>query len=141
AGAPLAIYASGIRNSYDLLWHSNGSLYVPTNGSAAGGNTPGASAPFYSGKRIDSGTKGPYAGPVVPGLTNVSTQDDFLFRVVQGGYYGHPDPARGEYVLNGGNPTSGADANQVNEYAIGTMPDRNYRGSVFDFGKNYSPDG
>ena len=38
--APVKIYASGLRNSFDLLWHSNGQLYVPTNGSAAGGNTP-----------------------------------------------------------------------------------------------------
>ena len=30
-------------------------------------------------------------------------------RVGQGGYYGHPNPTRCEYVLNGGNPTAGAD--------------------------------
>ncbi|MDQ4141808.1 MAG: Ig-like domain-containing protein, partial [Bacteroidota bacterium] len=40
--SPLTIYASGIRNAYDLVWHSNGQLYVPSNGSAAGGNTPSA---------------------------------------------------------------------------------------------------
>ena len=40
ANAPLTIYASGIRNAYDLVWHSNGSLYVPNNGSNPGGNTP-----------------------------------------------------------------------------------------------------
>src|SRR5947208_3267380 len=36
---------------------------------------------------------------------------------------------------------SGTDANEVKEYPAGTQPDRNYRGSAFDFGKNYSPDG
>ena len=44
ANAPLTIYASGIRNAYDLVWHSNGHLYVPTNGSAAGGNVPAVPA-------------------------------------------------------------------------------------------------
>src|SRR5262249_42215687 len=68
-GAPVQIYASGVRSAYDLLWHSNGSLYVPTNGSAAGGNTPGATQPYYSGKRIDDAENGPYTGPDVPALT------------------------------------------------------------------------
>jgi glucose/arabinose dehydrogenase len=42
--SPLTIYASGIRNAYDLVWHSNGQLYIPTNGSSAGGNSPGSVA-------------------------------------------------------------------------------------------------
>ena len=43
-----------------------------------------------------------------PASANVSaTQHDFLFRVVDGGYYGHPNPQRCEWVLNGGNPTAG----------------------------------
>ncbi len=40
----VTIYATGIRNAYDLVFHSNGQLYVPTNGSAAGGNTPATPA-------------------------------------------------------------------------------------------------
>ena len=40
ADAVVKIFATGQRNAYDLVWHSNGFLYVPTNGSAAGGNTP-----------------------------------------------------------------------------------------------------
>jgi hypothetical protein len=40
-GAPLTIYASGVRNAYSVIWHSNGQLYAPTNGSAAHGATPG----------------------------------------------------------------------------------------------------
>ncbi len=141
ADARLRIYASGVRNAFDLIWASNGSLYAPTNGSAAGGNTPGYPN-AVGGTRIDQSTRGPYTGGNVAALTNVSqTQDDFLFRVVQGGYYGHPNALRAEYVLNGGNPTTGADPNQVDAYPVGTKPDRNYRGAVFDFGKNYSPDG
>jgi hypothetical protein len=142
-GAPLTIYASGLRNAYDLVWASNGSLYVPTNGSAAGGNTPGTPTIPPDGllPRIDSATNGPYTGPDVPALSNVSTQHDWLFRVVQNGYYGHPNPTRNEFVLNGGNPTSGADPAQVSEYPVGTLPDRNWRGFAYDFGLNYSPDG
>jgi hypothetical protein len=141
AGAPLTIFASGVRNAYDLVWHSNGQLYLPTNGSAAGGNSPAtpATLPSACSRRID-GT--PYTGPQVPGLTNVPVaEDDYLFRVVAGGYYGHPNPSRCEWTLNGGNPTSGVDPIEVAQYPVGTQRDRNYRGAAFLFGLHYSPDG
>ncbi len=144
-GAPLTIFGSGTRNCYDLVWHSNGQLYVPCNGSAAGGNTPPTPTPLpaaCSTRRLDLAQNGPYTGPAVPGITNVTaTQNDFLFRVVQGGYYGHPNPQRCEWVLNGGNPTSGTDVAQVAQYPVGTQPDRNWRGASYNFGNNYSPDG
>ena len=130
ADAPVKIFATGVRNAYDLVWHSNGHLYTPTNGSAAGGNTPD-----------DPATS------VNEGLTNVGTQNDYLFDVVQGGYYGHPNPTRHEYIMNGGNPTSGADLAEVVAngkyagYPVGTQPDPNYRGFAYDFGRNRSPDG
>ena len=134
--APLTLYATGIRNAYDLVWHSNGELYVPTNGSDHGGNTPAA----ITGTVRPDGT--PYSGPAVPALTNVrQTQKDFLFRVTKGGYYGHPNPVRGEYVLNGGNPTLAMDPAQTDAYPIGTLPDANWRGFAFDFQLNKSPDG
>ncbi len=134
--APLTIYASGVRNAYDLVWHRNGNLYVPTNGSAAGGNTPGS---VKGTLRPDGST---YQGPQVPALTNVQqTQADFLFRVLKGGYYGHPNPFRGEYVMNGGNPTASIDPAQVNDYPVGVLPDANWRGYAFDFQNNKSPDG
>ena len=134
--APLTLYATGVRNAYDLLWHSNGQLYLPTNGSAAGGNTPASVA----GTIRPDGT--PYSGPSIPGLINVQqTQSDFLFRITKGGYYGHPNPLRGEYVMNGGNPTSPIDPAQVTDYPLGTPPDANYRGYAFNFQNNKSPDG
>ncbi|HEX4795132.1 MAG TPA: hypothetical protein VH370_15160, partial [Humisphaera sp.] len=124
AGAPLTIYATGIRNSFDLVWHSNGSLYAATNGSAAGGNTPAS----------PDGT--------VPALEHVrQTEDDYLFRIERGAYYGHPNPLRGEYVLNGGNLTSGADLDEVAAYPVGTHPDRNFHHAIYSFGKNLSPCG
>jgi hypothetical protein len=130
--APVTLYGEGLRNAYDLVWHSNGHLYAPTNGTAAGGNTP-ASPPGFL--------------PAVPALINIPTQDDFLFDVVKGGYYGHPDPTRGQYVLNGGNPTAGIDPDEVAPfdggvgYPVGTPPDVNWKGSVYDFSRNRSPDG
>lgn len=128
--APVTIFATGIRNAYDLVGHSNGNLYVPANGSAAGGNTPDNPAT-----------------PENEGLTNVGTQNDYLFNVVQESYYGHPNPMRQEYILNGGNPTSGIDPAEVvanNRYAgytVGTQPDANYQGFAYDFGRNRSPNG
>ncbi|MCU7548256.1 PQQ-dependent sugar dehydrogenase [Chitinophagaceae bacterium LB-8] len=134
--APLTIYASGIRNAYDMVWHSNGELYLPTNGSAAGGNTPAS----VNGTLRPDGTT--YNGPNVPALTDVpQTQKDYLFRVKKGGYYGHPNPSRGEYAMNGANPTAGTDPAQVDAYVIGTRPDVNWRGFAFDFQNNKSPNG
>jgi hypothetical protein len=69
------------------------------------------------------------------------TQNDYLFKIVKGGYYGHPNPLRGQYVLNGGNPTSSIDPAEVPTYPVGTLPDANYRGYAFNFQNNKSPDG
>ncbi|HYF62152.1 MAG TPA: c-type cytochrome, partial [Herpetosiphonaceae bacterium] len=142
AGAPVTVYASGLRNAYDLLWHSNGQLYVPVNGSSAGGNTPAAPGDLGGvaacQRRIDGK---PYAGPPAPALQKVGTQPDLLARVVAGGYYGHPNPTRCEWVMNGGNPTGGADPVEVAQYPEGTPPDPNWRGAAYRFAANYSPDG
>ncbi len=120
--APLTIYATGVRNAYNILWHSNGQLYAPANGSASGGNTP--------------------AGDDAPALTGVTrSQHDFLFRIEEGGYYGHPNPVRDQFVMNGGNPTAGRDAAEVDDYPIGTRPDDDYRGFAYDFGDHISPNG
>jgi fibronectin type 3 domain-containing protein/regulation of enolase protein 1 (concanavalin A-like superfamily) len=128
AGAPLTIYASGVRNAYDLVWTRDGKLYAPTNGSAAGGSTP--------------------ARPGLPAMRGVdTTQHDFLFNIQQGGYYGHPNPVRGEYVMGGGyTPADGLDVNEVPDYGVVTKgdpvyPESTYRGYAWDFGLNISPNG
>ncbi|HZL36013.1 MAG TPA: Ig-like domain-containing protein, partial [Tepidisphaeraceae bacterium] len=143
AGAPLTIYADGIRNVYSLLFDSNGTLWAPMNGSSTGGNTPAFSSTDpnqINGPRLDTGA--PYSGPNVPALTNVQqTEDDYMYKIVQGGYYGHPNPTRGEYVLDGGNPTAGVDPAEFTAYPVGTQPDANYRGYAYDFGQHRSPDG
>jgi glucose/arabinose dehydrogenase len=122
-GAPVTIFAEGVRNAYDLVFHSNGSVYAPTNGSAAGGNAPTNAAGDPGQFRVDE------------------TQNDYLFRLEQGGYYGHPNPERGNLILNGGNPTSAGDLAEVASYDVGVAPDDDYRGFAFDFGKNISPNG
>lgn len=141
----MTIYASGIRNAYDMVFHSNGHLYSATNGSSAGGNTPSTPsnlATVPSTKRLDYATDGAYDGGAVVGKTNVlQTEQDLLLDVKQGVYYGHPNPARGEYVLNAGNTTGDKnDPFQYTSYALGTQPDRNYQAG-YDLGKNVSPDG
>ena len=141
ANAPLTIYADGIRNAYDPVWTDDGHLFAATNGSSSGGNSPASGSGPFTGTRIDESTNGPYTGPVIPAENDLPTQPDFLYDVKKGGYYGHPNPLRDEFVENGGNPTSGVDKNEVTAYPVGTQPDRNYRSSVFNFGSHESPDG
>ncbi|MEM6805720.1 MAG: hypothetical protein AAF696_30255, partial [Bacteroidota bacterium] len=129
--AALQLYATGIRNAYDLVWHSNGQLYIPTNGTAGGSNSPAS----VNGTRRPDGSF--YSGQTVPALNGNQTQRDWLFRVNPAtslGYYGHPNPLRGEYVLNRG-PLDEAD------YPANISPDVNYRGAAFDFEFNKSPNG
>jgi hypothetical protein len=126
-GAALTIYATGVRSGFDVLWHSNGSLYVALNGAAAGGNVPGS----------PNG-----ASQFVPQINNITeTTNDLLLRIVKGGYYGHPNPRRGQYVLMGGNPTNGVDPQEITEYPVGTKPGPNWVPPVYDFGKSISPNG
>ena len=141
AGAPVTIYASGVRVAYDMLWHSNGNLYAATNGSAMGGSVPGT-PDGIAPKRIDEEKFGAYDGERVPSLIGLAeTQDDRLLKVDRGAYYGHPNPMRGEYVLDGGNPTSNKDPLEIESYPRGTKPDRNLHLPVYSFGKHISPNG
>ncbi|MEL7237143.1 MAG: hypothetical protein AAGK74_21760, partial [Chloroflexota bacterium] len=106
--APVTIFATGLRNAYDLLWHSNGHLYSATNGSATGSaRTPATPANVNDLPQCQSRINGePYPNdiPAVETLFRPPTQPDLFFRVVEGVYYGHPNPTRCEWVLNGGDP-------------------------------------
>jgi N-acetylneuraminic acid mutarotase len=151
SGAPLTIYASGTRNAYDLVWHSNGELYVITNGSAGGGRVPKSldyANTLACKNRLDDATRGDYVGPT--NITNPGipvTQNDFVFRIEQGKYYGHPNPTRCEIVMNGGNPTSGTDLGESTafgnntHYPVGVQPDRNWGAYAWDLLNNKSPNG
>ncbi|HEV2706946.1 MAG TPA: PQQ-dependent sugar dehydrogenase [Pyrinomonadaceae bacterium] len=80
----VSTYATGFRNPYDMVWHTNGQLYVNDNGANAGfGNAP------------DPTTCG------APGY-DPGDQPDELNRIEVNRYYGHPNPSRGECIFNGG---------------------------------------
>jgi glucose/arabinose dehydrogenase len=102
--APLKLYATGFRELYRPCWHSNGNLYggVNQNDGTGRADTPSA--------------------PGVPSLHSVFPDED-LVRIVPGGYYGHPNPARKQFVLLGGNPTAGLDPWEIPEYPVGVHPD------------------
>ncbi|MEM7809360.1 MAG: hypothetical protein AAF561_14715, partial [Planctomycetota bacterium] len=126
--APLTIYGHGIRLVYDMEWVDlpgrGWTLFAPTNGSSPGGTLPADPVSGFPGK-IES----PY------------NEHDWLHRVEPGMYHGHPNPAYGTYVLNGGNPTDGPDLWEVPDYPVGTQPDPNYQPAILDFGEHESSNG
>jgi large repetitive protein len=83
SGGPVKIYASGFRNAYDVVWHSNGALYAMDNG----GNQ-GAGAPPVGEGPAGTCTNTDNEGGI--------TDRDGLYRITSAGYYqGHPNPTRG----------------------------------------------
>ena len=144
---PLRIYADGVRNTFDMVWGSNGHLYAAINGSSAGGSAPATPSDLSTVPttyRPDKDIKGTtYTGPRAPALTGINqVEPDSIFDVTNGAYYGHPDPARGEYVLDAGNTGGTAtDGYQFGAYPNGQQPDRSYTRPIYSFGNNYSPDG
>lgn len=129
--APLTIFGSGIRNAYDLTWHSNGQLYIPVNGTAGGSRSPGS----VQGTYRPDGTS--YSGQNIPAIGPNESQRDWLVRIDPTrsvGYYGHPNPLRGEYVLNRGSV-------DTENYPENIIPDPNFRGFAYDFDFNKSPNG
>jgi glucose/arabinose dehydrogenase len=105
--APVKLYATGFRQMYRVCWHSNGNLYGGVNQNDGTGRSD---TPSHAG---------------VPALHSVFPDED-LVRIVEGGYYGHPNPARKQYVLLGGNPTAGVDPWEVPEYPAGILPDPHF---------------
>jgi glucose/arabinose dehydrogenase/cytochrome c553 len=134
--APLTIYATGIRNAYDLVWHSNGELYVPVNGSAKGGSTPTSDPqhPYYIKPVIFSSNQ--QHNSHIPPLADVRIpQEDWLLKVKYKGYYGHPNPLRGEFVLNRGEKDV-----KVKEYE-GIIPAENFQYPAYSMGVHAAPTG
>ncbi len=87
-------YATGLRNTYDFVFHSNGSIYGPDNGLGVTGTfPPRPTAPCLG----NADTRAWNQGGQNPG-----EQPDPLNRIVQGRYYGHPNPRRDECVFKDG---------------------------------------
>lgn len=108
-------YATGMRNTYDFTFHSNGSIYGPDNGLGVDGTYP------------------PQPQPTCTGLANPLTHDpgnqpDLLHRLTQGKYYGHPNPYRDECVFKNGSWQNVA-------------PLANYVAPLLDLGMNKSANG
>ncbi|MEM7325544.1 MAG: Ig-like domain-containing protein [Actinomycetota bacterium] len=106
ATRPVRLFATGLRNPYDLVWHANGNLYANINQN--GGLGQG-----------DSGapTEGPCAG--LPEFVDSHLIADTLNLVKRGGYYGHPNPVRDECVVMGG----GSGPFAVGGYPAGQTPE------------------
>ena len=113
-------YATGLRNAYDFVWHSNGSLYAPDNGLGVTGTFPPSPAAPCTG----FGNTAPWN----QGGHNPGEQPDYLQRVQPGRYYGHPNPSRGECVFADG------------RYQ-GAAPLPNYSAPFFRLGDHRSADG
>jgi glucose/arabinose dehydrogenase len=114
AGVPLKLYATGFRQMYRVCWHSNGNLYGGVNQNDGTGR---AETPSRSG---------------LPSLNSVFP-DEHLVRIVEGGYYGHPNPSRNQCVLLGGNPTAAVDSWEVPEYPVGVEPEPNFNPAYLIF--------
>lgn len=111
----VSTHATGFRNPYDLVWHTNGQLYATDNGANSG-----------LGNRTNNNcTEGPDPG----------TPPDELNRIIAGRYYGHPNPARGQCVFNGGTNFTGpiatfsASENGIAVYASSRVPA--FQGNLF----------
>jgi glucose/arabinose dehydrogenase len=87
-------FATGLRNAYDFVWHSNGNLYSSVNGLGLAGSYPPETSPPCTGL----GDSAPWD----QGGDNPGVQPDYVARIVQGNYYGHPNPSRGECVFGDG---------------------------------------
>lgn len=119
------IFATGVRNGYDLVWHSNGWLYVASNGPVGGGAAPD-----------DPAT------PIDETVDKAGRVEDYLLRLKRGDYGGHPNPLRNEFIIHGGNPTEAQDRNEVSFYPVGVLPDPRYvLEGAYPLGHHWSPNG
>ena len=95
-GSDVEIYASGLRNTYDGVFHSNGNLYAPDNGLGVTGTVPPVPR---LGDPTDRSITTLFGE--IP-IDNPGKQSDPLNLIVEGGYYGHPNPYLDEVVFKDG---------------------------------------
>lgn len=108
--ALLKLYGTAIRQPYDCTWHPNGRLYACTNQNDVNGNTG--------------------AGGGIPNVANVRPPE-FLAIIEPDKTYGFPNASRGEFVLMGGNPTTGEDGwTEIKEYPVGINPPETFDTSL-----------
>ena len=113
-GAPVTVFAEGVRNAFDVVQHSNGFFYAGVNGN----DTPNIFVPD------DPSTAANEA--VLTGRP-----DETFIRLDPKYYYGHPNVSIGNFIANGGNPTNGVDGDFENtNYPVGTQPDTRFTDAV-----------
>ena len=113
-GAPVTVFAEGVRNAFDVVQHSNGFFYSGVNGN----DTPNIFVPD------DPNTAANEA--VLTGRP-----DETFIRLDPKYYYGHPNTSIGNLIANGGNPTDGMDGDFENtNYPVGTLPDPRFTDAV-----------
>jgi glucose/arabinose dehydrogenase/N-acetylneuraminic acid mutarotase len=88
------VFASGLRNTYDFVFHSNGLIYGANNGLGVAGTFPPSPTAPCLGFAVDA--------PWDDGGHNPGSQPDVLNILEQGRYYGHPNPYRNECVFGDG---------------------------------------
>lgn len=104
----IQVFATGIREAFDLCWHSSGQLFAGVNMNDTRDATPARE-----------------------GLPAISVRPaEMMLRIVAGKYYGHPNPSRKEWVLLGGNPTADVDPWEIPELPVGTKPEQNFDPSL-----------
>ena len=114
------VFASGLRNTYDFVEHSNGNRYGPDNGlGVVGSYPPSTQAPCFGLGDTRPWTQGGH---------NPGNQHDSLNLLEEGRYYGSPNPTRGECVFKDGSYQ-------------GVAPLPNYTPPVADLGSNRSANG
>lgn len=108
-------FATGLRNMYDFVFHSNGSIYGPDNGLGVTGTYPPSPFP-------------PCFGLSAPDQHDPGTQPDRLYLIEEANYYGHPNPYRDECVFMDGSDQ-------------GVSPLPNWTPPIFELGNNRSANG
>jgi N-acetylneuraminic acid mutarotase len=113
-------YTTGLRNMYDFVFHSNGSMYGTDNGLGVAGTYPPSPTPPCLG----FGDTRPYT----QGGNDPGEQPDLLVRLQAGKYNGHPNPRRDECVFKDGT-------------FQGVAPLPNFEPTMFSLGAHKSADG
>lgn len=139
------VYASGLRNAYDFTFHSNGQMYAVDNGLGVQGAHPELPPGYEPGDTCE----GPVLGLDQVADNNPGTRPDLLYRLEEGGYYGHPNPSRDECVFYGGNPSAAQDGpvpetgglthfQEALTYSVGVEPAPAFRPALYSFGDHKS---
>ncbi|MBF19192.1 MAG: hypothetical protein CME88_12520, partial [Hirschia sp.] len=131
--APVWLYATGLRNCYDIEWSEIDGEFILVGGINMNDRAPGQS--LTPDDPDTEANEAIYSRP----------EHESVVIIKEGFYYGHPNPSRGQYILNGGNPTEDVDPFEIPEYEVGTLPEDGFDPSLFlnvaDLFDGFSPNG